>query len=569
MAEPTTPTEDTLEQAKYAGPWKRFSIYFRQSGPGFLQSACTIGGGTLATSLFLGMVAGPAALWVQPVAIGFGLIALGMISHVTLSTGERPFRMINERVSPVLGWGWLIATIAANMVWGLPQYNLAAGALTENIAPNLLGAGSRIGLTGGTLVSVILMAGCAVAVVFFHHVGARGIRWFETIIKFVVASIVVCFAAVVLKLFLAGQADVAGMLRGYIPSFSLLTQPVPTYGPHLDACGETAAYWSGRIVDMQRNTVLAAIGASVGINMTFLMPYALLSRGWGRAHRGLARFDLVTGLALPFVLVTSCVIIAASFAFHDRADPSLTGFDFAAADGTSSTPALFAPYAENLRGAARFVDSSFDSMDPREQAARLGALTDADKHLAATLIKRGTHSLAAPLGELFGGAGGRVIFGVGVFFVALSTVIIHMVINGYAVCEALGREPTGRTWIVGSLLPLVAVCGPFVWGDIGPYIAVPTSVIGLILLPIALWGFFLIGINPRLGDDRLGPMGRAIGLTVAVGYTGLSAWAAHGKMGQALHGWFGTDPAIGGAVGIGLIVLFAIAAAATSPRWRR
>jgi len=318
MTEPTTSSEDALEKAKQAGPWKRIGIYLRLSGPGYLQSPCTIGGGTLATSLFLGMVAGPAALWVQPVAIGFGLIALGMITHVTLSTGERPFRMMNERVSPVLGWGWLIATIAANMVWGLPQYNLAAGALTENIAPNLLGAGSRLGLTGGTVVAVTLMAGCAVTVVLFHHAGVRGIRWFETIIKFVIASIVICFTAVVFKLFLTGQVELAGILRGYIPSLSLLTQPVPAYGPHLDACGETAAYWSGRIVDMQRNTVLAAIGASVGINMTFLMPYALLSRGWGRAHRGLARFDLVTGLALPFILVTSCVIIAASFSLLTR-----------------------------------------------------------------------------------------------------------------------------------------------------------------------------------------------------------------------------------------------------------
>jgi len=196
-------------------------------------------------------------------------------------------------------------------------------------------------------------------------------------------------------------------------------------------------------------------------------------------------------------------------------------------------------------------------------------LSDGDKYLSATLIKRGTHSLAAPLGELFGGPAGRVIFGVGVFFVALSTVIIHMVINGYAVCEAMGREPTGRTWVVGSLLPLIAVCGPFVWGDIGPYIAVPTSIIGLILLPIALWAFFLIGVDPRLGSDRFGISGRVAGFAVAAGYTGLSIWAAHGKMGQALRSWFGIDPAVGGLVGVGLIVLFAIAAAATSPRWKR
>jgi len=44
--------------------------------------------------------------------------------------------------------------------------------------------------------------------------------------------------------------------------------------------------------------------------MTFLYPYTLLARGWGREHRGLKNFDLGTSMFFPFVLATSFVIIA-------------------------------------------------------------------------------------------------------------------------------------------------------------------------------------------------------------------------------------------------------------------
>jgi Mn2+/Fe2+ NRAMP family transporter len=56
--------------------------------------------------------------------------------------------------------------------------------------------------------------------------------------------------------------------------------------------------------------VLGQLGAAVGVNMTFLYPYTLLARGWGKEHRRLKNFDLATSMFLPFVLATSLVIIA-------------------------------------------------------------------------------------------------------------------------------------------------------------------------------------------------------------------------------------------------------------------
>src|SRR5690606_41101330 len=49
--------------------------------------------------------------------------------------------------------------------------------------------------------------------------------------------------------------------------------------------------------------------------MTFLLPYSLLAKRWGKPHRGLAIYDLSIGLFIPFLLATSCLIIAAAAQF--------------------------------------------------------------------------------------------------------------------------------------------------------------------------------------------------------------------------------------------------------------
>ena len=55
-----------------------------------------------------------------------------------LSTGQSPFTSINNEINPVLGWGWAIATIMANVVWCLPQFSLGTAAVTQNLIPALI-----------------------------------------------------------------------------------------------------------------------------------------------------------------------------------------------------------------------------------------------------------------------------------------------------------------------------------------------------------------------------------------------------------------------------------------------
>ena len=111
-----------LETAEAQGFGAAVKVYTKYSGPGWVQSAITLGGGSLSGALFLGILGGTSLLWLQLVAIIMGVIMLSAISYITLSTGKKPFHAIADHINPALGWGWIIATIAANMLWCMPQF---------------------------------------------------------------------------------------------------------------------------------------------------------------------------------------------------------------------------------------------------------------------------------------------------------------------------------------------------------------------------------------------------------------------------------------------------------------
>ena len=138
---------DRIAEAETKGAVGKALIYSKLSGPGWLQGAITLGGGSLAGALYLGVIAGFGLMWLQPLAMVCGIIMLAAISYVTLSIEQRPFGAVNQHVSPLLGWAWLIATIMANIVWCMPQFGLATAAIQQNLLPSLGdGKNSTIGI---------------------------------------------------------------------------------------------------------------------------------------------------------------------------------------------------------------------------------------------------------------------------------------------------------------------------------------------------------------------------------------------------------------------------------------
>ena len=163
-----------LLEAQQKGGFAKLKTYTKLSGPGWMQSALTLGGGSLGGSLYLGILAGVSMIWVQPFAMILGVIMLSAISYVTLSTGKRPFRAINEHINPVLGWSWLIASLMANMVWSMPQYSLCFAVFEQNLLPGVFtGDGPLAAGVDGSNTGKWVCLDCDFGLLHAHHLELR------------------------------------------------------------------------------------------------------------------------------------------------------------------------------------------------------------------------------------------------------------------------------------------------------------------------------------------------------------------------------------------------------------
>ena len=487
-----TKEKELLKELEHKPASEKLLTYTKLSGPGWLQGAITLGGGSLAGSLYLGVISGYQLLWLQPLMMVLGVLMLSVIGYVTLSTGKKPFQAINEHINPVLGWGWLIAAMLANLVWAMPQFSLGTAALQQNL-------GVFSGEGGDKLCAVFLFVIGTVVVLMYD---SKAVKYFELILKIMVGVVVLSFFGVVAVM--AGNLDWGAIFKGFIPDFSLLSQPADKFKDIISGSSDSE-YWKNTILGSQRDRMVTAAATAVGINMTFLLPYSMLRKGWGREHRGLASFDLGAGLFIPFFLATTCVMIASASQFHGKFDEGLIHSEKA----TPLTEKLQGGYDKNL---GAFQAHIGEEKNPNET----------DKQLAAMLVSRDAFQLAGSLEKLTGNkAVSQTIFGIGVVGMAISTIIILMLINGFCLTEALGTEMGGPIHKVGSILPGItgALGFLFLWSnaDAKFLLAVPTSVFGMVLLPIAYFTFFCMINSKELLGDALPKGGKRVALNLAIG----------------------------------------------------
>ena len=523
---PDNDTAKILEDAERQGGWTVVRTYLRFSGPGWLQSALTLGGGSLASALFLGVVGGYSMLWVQAGAMIMGVIMLAAIAYVSLSIQESPFEGMRRRINPVLAWGWILATLAANMVWSLPQFSLAYGALTENIAPGLFANADSMAWKLG--VSFVVLA-IVLGVTLLYDSKGIGIKIYESILKIVVGVIVVSFIGVAIKLAFSDEGLPLGeIFAGFIPNPSLVFKPSAGYQDVLNTigAGDTRAFWHDLVLGRQRDVIVAAASAAVGINMTFLLPFSMRAKGWGKSHRGVALFDLSTGMVIPFLIATSCIVIASGYLFHGKPYEGVL-VETEGRLAISEDP-QFSAQASEMR----------QVISQRQSAA---PLEDGELKLAAMLLQRSNAQFATSLETLVGPGFAHFVFGIGVLGMALSSISLLMLISGFVVCELFGYRHGGIQHKLGTLLASTGVLWPLLWtGSSRAYLAIPTSVIGYTLLPVAFMAFFLM-MNSRelLGENR--PRGRSrvvwntlMGLSLAI--TGTASVFTAGSLSMSIGG---------------------------------
>lgn len=530
-----------INDARARGKGPLFGVFLRLSGPGWLQSAITLGGGTLSNSLYLAVLTGFTFLWLQPVAMAVGIVMLSAIAYVTLSTGERPLRAINAHINPVLGWSWLLASMAANLVWSMPQFALGLAALTKMLFPQVLGLEGPFGAQG-RLVAALCILAVNITFLVLYSSGGRGMKIFETIVKCMVGLTVLCFFGVVFVVTKNGLADWREYMGGFIPRFNMMFEPGPKIIPFLEQVPEQfRAFWTGRILSDQRDFIISAFATAVGINMTFLFPYSMMRKGWDRDFRGLAIFDLSTGLFIPFLIATSCVVIAAGTQLHAKAQAGLVS----PYDEQGNLIAVDAALKKGYDGilAARLLfemgDEAFAALSSEELAARSEALPESEKVMAAMLVQRDAPQLAASLEPLTGTTVSRYVFGIGILGMGISAATMLMIINSLCFCELLNRPAKGWPQIVGGAMTSISLFVMLTWDGALMAVATPTSVFCMTLLPLAYLSFFLLMNQKSVLKDAFPTGGKRILwnalMLVAVfcAFFG-SIWGIDGKVG---HFW--------------------------------
>ncbi|GHT21211.1 hypothetical protein FACS189419_01750 [Planctomycetales bacterium] len=435
--------------------------YIKMTGPGLLQSAMTLGAGSAAASVVAGASFGYKLLWVQPLAMFFGVMMFAAVSNIVLSKStERPYwsfmREMKSIWSPLvlLVFLWGFCTIMSSMIWHFPQYGLAAGAarsMVQQFAPDspmttgkkieqrlFYGAGpvipnekgepalvdeyTPLGLQVSAATGVIILF-LNIIVVFNYGRGGIGIKIYEWFLRCMIALVFLTFLLVVILN--CNKIDWLEMGKGFIGWYGVPYSPDPA---------EYAKTWT---------TVLGMLGAAVGINMTFLYPYSLLKKGWGEEHKQLAKWDLGMSMFLPFCVVTSLMMIGMT-----------------------------------VSGVYDGRDVVNSVIDPIAAAAALHSGGFLSKEMATVIF----------CGGLLGMTAG-----------AVST---HMTCCGFTWCEMLGLKQSTWAFRLFALTPCIGVFGVIV--PLPFWFPVAASAVCLTMLPVA-YLIFLILSNKR------GYLGTAVG----------------------------------------------------------
>ncbi|MCX6561943.1 MAG: divalent metal cation transporter, partial [Candidatus Aminicenantes bacterium] len=262
--------------------FRRWGGYWKLTGPGWLQSAITLGAGTAGSTILAAAAYGYQLLWLQPVAMALGVAVFAAIGRQTLITGRRPYEVFRTRLHPALAAFWGISVLVSSVVFQFPQYALGTDVLRDIL--------SVAGLDVPKALIVAFFLAASTTICWSYGKGSRrAIRGFERTLKYILLFMVAAFFLVVVKTGIDGKALVKGLFGFSIPKSK-----------------------EGMAL------VLGQLGAAVGVNMTFLYPYSLLSRRWGRDHLGLKNFDLGISMFLPFVLATGFVSIACANTLYAR-----------------------------------------------------------------------------------------------------------------------------------------------------------------------------------------------------------------------------------------------------------
>jgi manganese transport protein len=272
----------------------RFWGHLQLSGPGFMDSALTLGAGTLTAAMLSGAIFGYRTLWLIWVSMGLGLFMMAVMARFTCRGGFRVIQIQNRYHGWVVGslMTGLIGTAAVAIIFNYGQYSLGTH-LIESLTPML-------GFHFPRKINwIVYMATTSWLILSYGRRGRKGIALVESFMKLSIGLMLLCFGACLLIVGVNWSAFFKGLFIPWLPSGVA----------GLDLFVATSA-------------------AAIGVMDWVLFHYAGLARGWGKKHESQARFDISVGLFLPFVVVNFLVmgVFAATLhkqGFHPETAPEL------------------------------------------------------------------------------------------------------------------------------------------------------------------------------------------------------------------------------------------------------
>ena len=256
-------------------PWLlRLPAYLRLGGPGFMGAALTLGAGTMTAAMLSGAQFGYKTLWVVWVAIGSGLFMMAAMARIT-TRGQ--FRIIEKQRER---HGWFVANVLTallGLVVVAVAFNFGQVALGTHLIESL-GEQAGVSLPQAWNWPIYVLFTSWIALNYGRG-GRSGTVFVETFMKAALLLILLCFLACLIVVGIDWPAALSGLFIPWLPSGS-----------------------AG--IDL----FIASSAAAVGVMDWVFFHYAGLAKGWGPRHESLARVDIFTGLALPFLLVYFVIV---------------------------------------------------------------------------------------------------------------------------------------------------------------------------------------------------------------------------------------------------------------------
>ncbi|HWX51226.1 MAG TPA: Nramp family divalent metal transporter [Roseomonas sp.] len=262
-----------------AASWLRRLLAF--IGPGYMVAVGYMDPGNWATAIAGGSAFGYKLLVVALLSSLMAMLLQAICARIGIATGRDLAQLCRER----------FPRSAALPLWFLAEAAIVATDLAE-----VIGTAIALQLLFGLplMEGVILTVLDAFLILWLQH---KGIRWLEAFVVGLIALIAGCFLAQVLL----ADPDWGAVLRGYLPSASIVTNQTELY------------------------LALGILGATVMPHNLYLHTALVQSRATGQdlaAKREAIRFasiDSSVALALA-LLINSAILITAAAAFHVRGE---------------------------------------------------------------------------------------------------------------------------------------------------------------------------------------------------------------------------------------------------------